>query len=148
MTLYTERAIILYLKYIQNYYFETYILLSNIYRLTHIDVNFGTFTQFVISLCSRFLNTISLKYHWRGGAHGLAPRSSLAILLGTTGPCELDPWKPRPILAWRITGRGIGLVAPALISYMPVPPSLSFPLGWWKLVSRSPDRPSPGLRLT
>lgn len=46
MTLYTERAIILYLKYIQNYYFETYILLSNIYRITHMDVNFGTFTRF------------------------------------------------------------------------------------------------------
>ena len=45
MTLYTERAIILYLKYIQNYYFETYILLSNIYHITHIDVNFSTFTQ-------------------------------------------------------------------------------------------------------
>jgi hypothetical protein len=46
MLLYTERAITLYLKYIQNYYFETYILLSNIYHITHIDVNFGTFIQF------------------------------------------------------------------------------------------------------
>ena len=40
---YTERTIILYLKYIQNYYFETYILLSNTHHITRIDVNFGTF---------------------------------------------------------------------------------------------------------
>lgn len=46
--LYTERAIILYLKYIQNYYFETYILLSNIHHITLIDVNFGTFIYSVV----------------------------------------------------------------------------------------------------
>lgn len=92
MLLYTERAITLYLKYIQNYYFETYILLSNIYHITHIDVNFGTFIQFCnhkVFVQGSWKN--SLKYHWRRGAHMLAPDSGLAILLGTIGPCKPNP---------------------------------------------------------
>lgn len=46
--LYTERTRILYLKYIQNYYFETYMLQSNIHQRTLIDVNLGAFAHSVL----------------------------------------------------------------------------------------------------
>lgn len=51
IVLYTERAIILYLKYIQNYYFKTYILLSNIQHITLVDRNLDTFIH---SACDFF----------------------------------------------------------------------------------------------
>lgn len=121
--LYTERTRILYLKYIQNYYFETYMLQSNTDRC-----KFGCLRSFsfVISLLLKTPEDHSLQCPLaEGGAQRPGPLVPLVVWL-----CSCTPRRPRNSgLAGGTGDREV--TGPSSINHRPVAhllaPSLSLP---------------------